>query len=257
MLSNFQNISAYGVCGAIGFLLGMVYLAIIAKIKKSRFDDLVYVYVWSAIGAIVGAKVLYLLIGLPDMISIIRNGNVNITAYFAGILSGGFVFYGGLIGAIVAMYISSRYFNIDFNTSAWLITPAMPIAHAFGRIGCAIVGCCYGAETSLPIGIVYSASAYAPNGVRLLPIQLIEATLDIVIFVFLMVKIIRSTINCGYFILNIYLTMYAVMRFILEFCRGDAIRGHIGFFSTSQWISVFILTYIIICAVRNTKKSFN
>ncbi len=245
ILIGLNAISAYGLYGAAGFLLGIGYLFFITRVKSRDFDDLVYIYVWAALGAIVGAKVLYILLEIPNIARTVGSGEADLWPYLGSMVSGGFVFYGGLLGAVLAVKTASRYFSLDYVETLSLMTPAMPLAHAFGRVGCAVVGCCYGRESRVGIGIRYVDSMYAPNGVCLYPVQAIEAAADLVIFGALVFTLLKRADACekpGIF--EKYLVMYACTRFLLEFLRGDSVRGHLGWLSTSQWISIIILLWI-------------
>ena len=92
------------------------------------------------------------------------------------------------------------------------------------------------------IGISYADSVYAPNGVRLVPVQAMEAFADLVIFgVLVWVLLKKADAHKSPGIFERYLVMYACVRFLLEFLRGDSVRGHLWLFSTSQWISMAIL----------------
>lgn len=245
ILTGLNGISAYGLYGAAGFLLGIGYLFFMTRIKSEDFEDIVYVYVWAAIGAVAGAKLLYVLLALPDVVRSVGSGEADLRQYLGSMISGGFVFYGGLFGAVFAVRAASRYFSIDYAKTLSLLTPALPLAHALGRAGCAAVGCCYGRETRMRIGICYTDSLYAPNGVRLVPVQAMETFADLVIFgvlVWILLKKVDTYKSSGIF--ERYLAMYACARFLLEFLRGDSARGHWGLFSTSQWISIMILLFL-------------
>ncbi len=237
----------YGLFGVLGFLIGMVYLFIITRIKKEKFDDYLYVYVWSAIGAVAGAKVLYVLIDFRNIITAYRLGLDFFKYYISGIVGGGFVFYGGLIGGLITLYISSRYFELIPRQIFTFLIPAMPLAHAFGRIGCYMVGCCYGVEIDSEYGVMYEDSLYAPNGITLFPVQLVEAGLDILIFAYLFYRLYRLTEDryLSNTLLEQYLFLYATVRFILEFFRGDSARGSFLYLSTSQWISIAIILVVV------------
>ena len=117
--------------------------------------------------------------------------------------------------------------------------PSVALAQGFGRIGCFLAGCCYGEETDSPIGIVFHESAYAPNGVNLIPTQLISSGLDFLHFLVLIwlarrVKADGQVAGC-------YLIFYSVGRFILEFFRGDMIRGNVG---VSVHLAVYFHFYL-------------
>lgn len=237
-------ISPYGLCGALGVLTGIVYLFLICRKTKADFEDMLYVYVWSAAGAMVGAKLLYLVINIGLIARLISLGGYTLPQIAKAFLQGGFVFYGGLFGAMAAAVISARYFDIDVVPTLQLLIPAMPLAHAFGRLGCHIVGCCYGCETHGTLHIVYEASEFAPAGVPLFPVQIVEAGGDIVIFLILMILFNKADI------LWLYMVLYAALRFTLEFARGDTARGIYGPLSVSQWISLAVLAVCVLRKVR-------
>ena len=54
--------------------------------------------------------------------------------------------------------------------------------------------------------------------------------------------------------MGVYLIVYSIMRFCLEFVRGDAIRGGFLGLSTSQWISIVLLPLGIYLVFRKNKK---
>ena len=112
----------------------------------------------------------------------------------------------------------------------------IPLFHAFGRIGCFFMGCCYGKESSL-LGIEFENSPIAPNHVPLIPVQLFEAAAELLLFFFTAFSAYRK--KNGFFLLGIWLVAYGLIRFVTEFFRGDDYRGFIGALSLSQVISIF------------------
>lgn len=117
-----------------------------------------------------------------------------------------------------------------------MLLPSVLLFHMFGRLGCFFAGCCYGREANW--GVVFMHSLNAPNGVPLIPVQLFEAAFNLLMLVAIL--IIRPERKRQGLLLPLYLIAYAIGRFILEFFRGDMGRG-IFLFSTSQWISLFVL----------------
>ena len=143
----------------------------------------------------------------------------------------GFVFYGGLFGVIFTLMFLTRN-DADMRKKVFEISvPAMPLFHAFGRIGCFLAGCCYGKKLSTPI--VIGTIEFAR-----IPVQIIESMAEFILFI---VLFILSKKNRDIDLLRIYLVIYAVIRFADEFLRGDKIRGIYGGVSTAQWISLIIL----------------
>ena len=171
------------------------------------------------------------------------------------LFTNGFVFYGGLIGAVLAMWWYTHHFKMDFWQSVELLIPSVPLVHAFGRIGCFCGGCCYGIPFDPPIGIAFTNSPVAPNGIPLFPVQLVEAGLNFLLFFFLL-WFARKPRPQGR-ILGAYVIAYAVIRFVLEFLRYDYERGILWVFSTSQWISLILLPIGIWLLARRAKAGKN
>ena len=92
-------------------------------------------------------------------------------------------------------------------------------------------------ETDGAFAIVFRDSAYAPNGVRLLPTQLMSSGLNFLHFIVLMW--LSGKVKRDGQIAGMYLVFYSMGRFVMEFFRGDLIRGSVGNFTTSQFISLF------------------
>ncbi len=119
----------------------------------------------------------------------------------------------------------------------------------FGRIGCFSVGCCHGRPHKK--GVLYSKAHVAegfPNyyqGIRVFPIQLIESVSALII-VIVGVYLILSGSAPGTTLL-VYSIIYGLIRFVLEFFRGDAERPYWLDFSEAQWttLGIFLLSIIL------------
>ena len=167
-----------------------------------------------------------------------------------GYFFGGFVFYGGLIGGVFGAWLYCWQFRLRLFDYANLIVTAIPIIHGIGRIGCFCAGCCYGKPMDPPLGLLFNASPVAPHDVYLFPVQLLEVFTNLIIFVILMVYTNKKSCprHGG---LALYMCWYAVTRFLIEFLRYDDVeRGFIGFLSTSQFISLFILAGGILLFIK-------
>ena len=120
-----------------------------------------------------------------------------------------------------------------------LMIPSVALAQGFGRIGCLLAGCCYGRETEGWPSITFHNSDFAPNDVVLVPTQIYSSILDFVHFGILLYLAKRKKAQGQ--VAAFYMIFYSIGRFVLEFYRGDLIRGQVGVLSTSQFISIFIL----------------
>ena len=223
-----RAIPSYGVMVAVGILISIVVLLIGCKKLDKSFDDVIYIYAFSLIGIFLGARLLFTLVEIPQY---------GIT--FETVFCGGFVFWGGFIGGWLASIAAARYFEKDISDYYPILVPAAILFAGFGRIGCFLTGCCYGQESEI-YGLSYSCSQIAPNGIPLIPIQLIEAVFDFTLAFLLFGK---------KHAMNRYAWMYSMFRFIAEFFRGDAARGFIGVLSVSQCISLVVLVVVVVRGV--------
>ena len=183
-----------------------------------------------------------------------RNGKVRDPHYILDTISDGFVVYGGIIGGILAGCLYCYIKKTDFWKYFDLVMPSVALAQGFGRIGCLLAGCCYGRETNSIFSITFQNSDFAPNHVALIPTQIYSSVLDFLHFGILL-YIARHKKKDGQ-VAACYLIFYSIGRFVLEFFRGDLIRGSVGMLSTSQFISLFILVAgILILVIRSKKKT--
>ncbi len=246
-----KTIPSYWLCS----LLGIVICIIVSLFRRKSFSDLEQVDLTNSaalvcVGAIIGARLLYLVTISPILI---KNIHVLLSdkslAY--EVLSNGMVFYGGLFGALLSLYIYVRHYRLDVNAFFDFYAPLFPLFHVFGRIGCFMTGCCYGIECQR-FGIAYTISAIAPNGVELFPVQLLESSLNIAIF--FVVLFFEKKHHLQGKAIWVYLMVYSIARFFIEFLRGDELRGIILGLSTSQWISILVLTVVLI-KIKQAEKS--
>lgn len=245
----------------LSFFIGVVILIILArryaiKEKFSKYDVL-YAVIYGIIGIFLGAKLFYFLSKVPKIVThfssfieSLKNDTMNTLAS----IFGGLVFYGGLIGAILGVYIYCRQYKISFMELSRILVPYFPLAHAFGRVGCFFAGCCFGMEYYGPLSVQFPYNELVPelSSVPRLPVQLIEAFINLIIFAILIYLRNKKRKN-AMFIAGAYCLMYAVVRYTLEFFRGDSDRGDYGFITTSQFISIFIIA-IAVFLFRKSKK---
>lgn len=179
----------------------------------------------------------------------------------ANLISGGFVFYGGLLGGIAGYFAGvkiARCKSTDFlNTFAF----AIPYVHAFGRIGCFCAGCCYGIPYDGPLALHYSLPiSDVVCGPGIFPVQLVEALLLFVFAFGILLLLLRQAELVSAFLFIIYILYYSLIRFLLEFLRGDLARGQIKLgdsfsLSTSQVISLILFTAAATLAIILLIKS--
>ena len=166
------------------------------------------------------------------------------------LLNGGLIFWGGFIGGLIFILLFNRRFKINNLNTLNMLSGPLALAHGFGRLGCLSAGCCYGKP--IEGGIVFHNSPAAPNGVPLIPTQLIEAIFNFLLFLVLI--ILSGNRRIRHYLAHIYLFAYPIFRFFIEFFRGDVIRGFLWGLSTSQWISLAALIANSLWLSRRIKR---
>ena len=231
---------------------GVFYFSKYYDIKK---EDVFYSSIFALIGSGIGAKLLYIITILPNIVNIFNQ--LGVKSAIITLMKGGFVFYGGLFGGILGIYIYAKKFKVLFKKLITILIPTTPILHAIGRIGCLCAGCCYGKEYHGFGSIIFYNSEHAPNGIPLFPTQIVGSICNLIIFIILIITY-KKYIGT-YKTMGLYFILYSIVRFILEFFRGDLIRGIILGLSTSQWISIiiFIIGILIFYKERNNKQLDN
>lgn len=205
------------------------------------FDNFILAAAFGGLGGMIGAKLLYLLVSWNK----IDFSRLMELSYVSELMRGGFVFYGGLAGGVLGLMICKKLCGISVWKYAEIYIPCLPLVHAFGRMGCTLTGCCYGIPYDGIGAIVYHHSIIAPNNITLFPVQVVEAGADLLIVVILLVYIFKKRKSHQNSII-LYCTLYAAVRFILEFLRYDLDRGQFLWFSTSQWISLAVIGIVAI-----------
>jgi phosphatidylglycerol:prolipoprotein diacylglycerol transferase len=121
----------------------------------------------------------------------------------------GLTWYPGLLGGLLAYALMLWALKQDVRAVMNIAAPSYPLLHAFGRVGCAFAGCCYGvaADFNLP-GVHFDR----------VPTQIIEAAFELALFFVVQFAVKKHR-------LAVYMCAYAAFRFVIEFFRGDAARG--------------------------------
>ena len=164
----------------------------------------------------------------------------------------GMTFYGGLLGGVgMFLLLYNTYFlkrNKPIMDKILVIAPgSITIAHAFGRIGCFLSGCCYGVETDAWYGIQFPGHAH-----KVIPTQLIEC---IFLFALSAILLVMAYCNICRYTFPIYTASYGIFRFIIEFFRGDE-RGQLAGLSPSQYWCIVLLLITVPLYFLLSKKFF-
>ena len=234
----------YLICAAAGLVCSGLLLIFLAGKRSFDRRQLFVCVLFALVFMFAGAHLMYFLVGLPDFSSRYGSSIYDIQSLITAVLnaSSGMVFYGGLFGAVGGIFLFCRIIRMPVRPYLNIMCCTFPLMHAFGRIGCALGGCCYGIEYHGLLAIQYTADHINPGisdhiaDYPRFPVQPMEALLEFLLC-FLLVQIyLRTQDRCP--VLPIYLFVYGIVRFLDEFLRGDTIRGLWGSFSTSQWIAL-------------------
>lgn len=257
------HVYGYGLMIAIGVVCAFAIGCFLAKRSGLNDDALFSMGLVGIIGGIIGAKLLYYIVEFPSIVA-----DPSILLNFGE----GFAVYGGLIAGFLSPLLYTKAKKLPFLPYLDCAVPGVAFAQGCGRIGCFLAGCCYGRETSAWYGVTFPADSLAPASVALIPTQLISAAGDFVFALILFAlqrklyhkrqqaenakaaakqmvngkaavgqmaneKVINKT-GSGT-VTAVYLMLYAVGRFAVEFLRNDP-RGTVGMLSTSQFIAIFM-----------------
>lgn len=245
------TVHTYGFLVALGFLIGLGFAVRQAKKEGIPSDKIIDLGFYVLLAAIIGSRLFFVFINfgfyLKNPLEIFK------------IWEGGLVFYGGVLLAIptVIWYVKKNSLSI-WNT-ADIFAPSVAIGHSFGRLGCFAAGCCYGKPAELlPWGVIFTdPECLAPTNLPLHPTQLYESAGEFINFLLLLTFRRYKSFNGQLFMT--YLILYSVLRFSVEFFRGDVNRGFIAaHLSVSQGISILMfvagITGLVILKRMQTKS---
>jgi phosphatidylglycerol:prolipoprotein diacylglycerol transferase len=210
----------YGVLVAIGFLVGLWTAGRRAPLAGVAGEKIADLGPWLIVGALLGARTLYVISYWDEQ--------------FAGgtlwdilnIRLGGLVYYGGLIGAVVACILCARWKRLPLWRVADILAPSIALGYVFGRIGCLMNGCCYGRACALPWAIRFpEGNALNAPTTPVHPTQIYDSLLSLALYAGLAWLFRRRKFDGQVF--AFYLMGYAVTRSFVELFRGDYSAEHL------------------------------
>jgi len=231
----------YGVMMALGFLAGLLNWSRLGRRTGRDFafcSDLLF---WVMVAGIAGARLAYVIANAGDFLK------APLTILY--LHQGGLIFYGGFIGGWMAVLVFARVRRLGTLDLFDFAVTSVPLAHAFGRIGCFLNGCCHGIVHTGVLAVRYPAESLpwwvhvdqqritqlASHSFPVYPIQLYETCFDLLVYA-LLVWAFRQRARRGS-VSVLYLLTYPTGRFLLEFLRGDP-RLHVLGLTVAQWLSV-------------------
>ena len=251
------KLGAYGIMVVVGFLVCSLVASRLIKRFGINMLDFGLVMICACIVMTICACLLFGLTNIRLIIAAFSHiGELGFEGLM-GILKiafGGLVFYGGFIGGALGILIYTRFSKPMRPKRDGLLdvyAVLVPLFHGFGRIGCFLAGCCYGIESEF--GFTAHGNELNPtvNDVNRFPVQLVESGCNFILFFVLLMLFKKAIMDKR--LIYIYMLAYPVVRFSLEFLRGDTYRGILFGLSTSQWISIILFLFSIVMLIRKNK----
>lgn len=218
------KIYTYGVLVALGAFIAYWLVLRFAKREGINPNHVENTLLLALLFGIVGGRLSYV-IEHPEQISGLRD--------ILAIWNGGMTFFGGLLGGILGGIVGILRYRLPFWKSADMAVVALSIAHSVGRLGCTSAGCCYGKP--FPVDgittpgihlsdkfpffyLVFPVGSVAPPYMPLYPTQIMESVSLLIVFLILLAVYRRKPFDG--FVFSLYMLLYGLLRFFLEFFRG-------------------------------------
>ncbi len=236
-------VPTYGVLVALGFLAGLFVTLRLARRAGLPAEPISNLAVYCALAGIAGAK---LFMFLFDAGYYLQNPGQIFTVET---LQAAGVFHGGFLAALLFAVWYIRRQSLPLLGTLDCFAPGIALGHAIGRLGCFAAGCCWGKECHLPWAVTFHSQAAAPVpiGIPLHPAQLYESAANLLIFGVLYRLFLRQ--HPPGRIIGLYLVLYGLARFIVEFFRNHE-QSLLLDLSITQWISLGLLVLGVLILLR-------
>ncbi|MGB9677476.1 MAG: prolipoprotein diacylglyceryl transferase [Candidatus Ratteibacteria bacterium] len=234
----------YGVLVAVGVFISIALFE--KECRKEGYDEkfISQIIFWTIFSGIIGARLLHVFVNIyyyilhPLEIIKIRNGGLAVE--------------GAVLSSLIFIILFSKFKNFPPIKVLDTISIYVPLGQAIGRLGCFLNGCCYGKETNFLLGVKFP---FLERKVH--PTQLYYSFLYIILF-FLLKKLSKKVKKGDGFLFSSYLMAFSLIRYFVDFLRGDLKKTLLGFYST-QLIAIIIFiiggTYCIIKLIKGEKTN--
>ncbi len=200
-------------------LISNIFIVRLISMKYSiKRIEIICLLLYENIGIIIGAKTLSFIQNYKEL-----GGRGTQFDY----IKIGFSSYGAVIGAILFLFLIGLRFSISLKEILYIFMPPMALMYAIGKIGCFLVGCCYGIKYSGFGSVVYNYAKSTPEHTQLFPIQMVEAIFFVIIFIYMIIKTKRNRFNMK--TVGICTVLGGLGKFAFEFLRASHIGKIISF----------------------------
>ncbi|PIR65909.1 MAG: prolipoprotein diacylglyceryl transferase [Candidatus Omnitrophica bacterium CG_4_9_14_0_2_um_filter_43_12] len=233
------TVYSYGAMIAAAFFICTWLAGHAAKTKGLAADFIINSSLLILFSGIFGARILYVFLSpgyyLKNPIEIIM------------LQHGGLAFYGGAAAAVLAEWLYIKKKNMPVYRIGDLLAPYVALGQAIGRIGCFLNGCCFGKPTDNFFGVVFPGASCAVH-----PTQIYSSLA--LLFLYIALRFLQSKNLKEGTVLISYFMFYAVIRFMLEFLRGDNMISVMGL-TFSQFVGIVVFIACIILFIFRARKT--
>jgi phosphatidylglycerol:prolipoprotein diacylglycerol transferase len=242
-------INGYGIMAIVGVALGLYIQRLTAPPAGLSVRDSRDLSFWMLISGLLGSRVFYVLLhwqryrGRPFY-------------EMADYLGGGLMFQGGLITAVLVALLILRARQASFLRFGDALAPALALGQGLGRVGCFLAGCCHGrvVPAGFPLGVTFPPGGEAPPGVALYPTELMESLGLLALSLFLYKREKSPTYVPGR-VLGTYLVGSGLLRFVVDFFRGDDRGRAVLGLAPTAWLAILIcVSGVVLLKMANSKK---
>lgn len=225
-------VRSYGLVLSLSIILATGVAYFLAREYKTLQENIVDLGIYCGIAGLLGARLWDVFFFDWDYY------RHHITEIF-NVWQGGMAIQGGVILGVIVGILYARRKGIDILRGLDIVAPAIVLGQSLGRCANLLNGDAFGAPTGSSFGILYppTSLAYHTYGAQpLWPAEVWEGQLDIVIFALLL--LFRSFPHAKGQAFSLYVMLYSVVRFLLEYLRGDYTDLVFGLFTSAQTTSL-------------------
>lgn len=219
------NIPFYSLAIILALISNIIVVICLFKKYDYSLKEIICLLLYENVGIIGGAKILSYLLSYNKLKSDFNFINLGLTSY------------GAIFGSLLFIILFCFQFKKSIKDTLCIFTPSIPLMYSIGKIGCFLVGCCYGVEYNGLFKIMYKYSKEAPNNVYLFPVQLVETIVFLIIFIYLIIQHKRDKFNSK--TLSVTFIACGIAKYILDFFR----MSHTEFFSFNQIVSILFVIF--------------
>lgn len=202
------DLPTYGLIVLFDLFICFLISYFILKAKKIDLKIFYLELLVSAVFAVAGAKCLAILTYCVNKRKLVISTSI--------IKESGYMYYGGLLGFLLAFLILSRIKNNYIKQYELNLLFLLPFMHSIWKIACFYGGCCYGIPYKGNFSVVFPNGVNGLSGETVFPVQILETIVSFLISIIIFLLIKNNITNNPF---ALYFLLYGITRFMIEFLR--------------------------------------